>query len=927
MRNRLFSLALMLLAACGTEEESSEQHLARAKDFITASNYTSATIELQNALQLEGASAEARWLLGKIYLDAGDILTAEKELQHAQALGWTANDVRPALAKTLLGQGNFAAVLALESQDLNAQAAALLLSSQALAALSDRQPDKAHTLVAQALHKEPQLREAQLAQATIALHEGDPTDALTLTGAILAQAPDTGEAWWLKGQALLQQGKLEDARAAFDQSIAHSTIGFADRIARALISVQLEDYAAAQTDATKLLQQSPKDPAANYVQGLLDFHNKDYRKALSTLTLAEPAAGQFPLVLYYLSMGYLIDKNLPLAEQFANQFVATAPNDSNGRKLLAAILVLQNKVEDAQNMLRSVLEQNPDDVAALNIMANALLLDDQADIGMVMYARIAQLQPDWQFAPLRLEAALVTSDSGAAGPLTARAHDNAANYPQTDILSILRHLAKKDFPSAIEVATHYHIQDFESLAPFHVLGRVYLAAGQPADAEDVFKQALTREPGDPIANLSLAEMALQAGDKDAARQYYQTALDHHPDDLTTLLQLAALEAREKNAEAMIARLNQTIAAHPTVLEPRVRLASYYMDSGSPQKVDPVLAPLTALQRRSPGVLELTGLAQLAQKQNDSALATLQQLADAIPASAQAHYLLAMAASATGDPKKSKQQLLEAVQRDPKHVPALMNLARIARYDGDQAQFEQHLATLVALAPDAPDVLRLQALSAQASGDAVAALTLSQRAFKAAPTTQSVLELTALQKAAGSNEAARNTLQQWIKDHPTDVAVRLYLANELELGNDSAAAQVQYIAVLNQEPGNVIALNNLAWNLRLKNPGKALELIHSAISHAPNLPVLLDTLAVIESTNGDHQSARKTIQRARAALPDDATVRYHEAMITAALGDTAQAIAALEELLGHGVGQFTERAEAEGLLKALKGEAPTLPTPG
>ncbi len=918
MRTMVLTLALLALAACGFEE-SSETHLDRAKEYIETSDNEAAIIELQNTLKLNGASGEARWLLGKVYLELGEILAAEKELQHAQGLGWTEDDIRPAMARTLLAQGKFSEVLALDAKDLSPAAAALLLSSQTTAALSEKQTDKARELVALALHKEPQLLAAKLAEVSIAVQQGDATDALVKLEAILAGAPQTGEAWWLKGQALLQQGKLEDARAAFDQSIAQSTIGIADRIARALVSLQLKDYAAAQSDATELLKLSPKNAAANYIQGVLDFHNKDYRKAIRALTLAEPAAQQFPLALYYLTLSYLIEKDLALAERFGSQYVVLQPDDGRGRKVLATILVLQNKAKAAQDMLQPVLEQNPDDVAALNIMANALLLDDQADTGMVLYARIAQLQPDWRFVPLRLEAGLVTPDSvEETSQLTATTPDNTANFPQTDILAILNYLAKKDFSRAIERAKHYQVKDFENIAPYRVLGRVYFAAGQPTDAKDAFEQALKRKPADPAANLSLAEMAIAAGDLSAARRYYKAILDGHPDDLTTLLQLSALEAKEENAAAMVVWLNQAMQAHPAVLEPRLRLAGYYMISGSPDKVEPLFAKLTALQRRSPRVLEFTALAQLARRDNDNALVTLQQLVDANPASAQAHYLLAMGASEVGDQQKAKQELLEAIQRDAKHVLSLLGLARIAKGEGEQKLFEQYLATLVELAPDAPDVLRLRALLAQSKGNEVEALVLSQRAFKAAPSTQTVLELTALQKAAGRKEAARTTLQQWIKDHPKDVDTRLFLANDLALENDRTGAQAQYLAVLQQAPGSITALNNLAWNLRLENPQQALEYIRRASNLVPDQPDLLDTLAVIESLNGDHKSAQTTIQRALAARPGDLSMRYHEAMIAAARGDNAQAIAALEDLVTKDADEFPERADAAALLKKLKG---------
>ncbi len=158
-----------------------------------------------------------------------------------------------------------------------------------------------------------------------------------------------------------------------------------------------------------------------------------------------------------------------------------------------------------------------------------------------------------------------------------------------------------------------------------------------------------------------------------------------------------------------------------------------------------------------------------------------------PTSAQNHFLLAMAAGKTGDEKKARQELAEALRLDANHVPALLALARIAVSDGEKEQFAQYLATLVKLAPDAPDVLRLQALSEAQNGNAAEALVLAQRVFTLAPTTQALLELTAYQMAAGNDGDARVSLQQWIKDHPNDVAVRLALASDLERGNECAGS--------------------------------------------------------------------------------------------------------------------------------------------
>jgi cellulose synthase operon protein C len=916
MRHTVFMLILLALAACSGG--SKEQHLARARDYIAQSKFPSATSELQSALKMDAKSAEIRWLLGKVHLETGHAPEAEYELQQAQSLGWTRDDIRPAMAQALLAQGKFQEVIALDFRDLGATSAAQLLSSQALAAVSSQQLDKAQELAFLALRKDPQLLQAKLAVATILVNRGDVQNAVTLVDKILESNPENGAAWGLKGQVLRLQGKLDEARAAFDKSIAHSPMAFADRVARGLINLQLGEFAAAQEDATALLELSPDDPAANYIQGLLDFQNKQYRKAITALTLAEPAAEQFPLVRYYLGKGYLIENELDPAEQFAKLFAKDAPDHSGGRKLLAAILLQKNRLDEALDILQPVLDHDPDDLAALNIKANALLLKGQVDKGLVLYSLMQRLQSDWRVVPLRKEAVLVVSGPGnepvqvpGAGP------DATENFPQTDILLILQYLGNKDFKGAIEAAKSYQFRDIESVAPYAVLGRVYLAADKIMFATNTYMKALKREPADSAANQGLARAALAMHRPNTARKYYQAILASHESDLDTLLQLAALEEKQKNVSAMVAALEDATAAHRDALEPRLKLAEYYMGAGHPEKVAPLFAKLSALQQTAPRVLDLMSRAYVALQQYDSAQVSLQQLVDARPEVVQNRYLLATVATRTGDTQTAKQQLLEVVKRDPKHQPALIDLARITQGEGDQEQFKQYVAALVALAPDAPEVLRLRALAASAAGDHTEALELARRAYKLAPATPTLLQLTDCQKAAGYGTVARNTLQRWLATHPTDVDVRHALARDFELANNPVGAKAQYVAILAQQPNNTLALNRLALILRVNNPVQALATIRRALSVAPDQPDLLDTLAVIELQTGDYESAQHSLQRALQGSPGNLSMRYHQAQIDAARGEKARAIAILEELTAPQSNTFPEQAEAKKLLLSMK----------
>ena len=918
MRNLLLTLALAALVACG-KTVTSEEYLARAKNYIEASDYASATIELQNALKQDPGQAEARWLLGDLYFTGGETVAAEHEFLRAQEAGWSEDDILPALARVHLAQGEFEKVLALKYEGLSSAGAAALLSSQALAALAAEQPDRADELLKQAASKDPGSLEVTLARATMMIADENFTGALGVVDKALKLAPENDRAWRLKAQALLRLERLEEARDALDKSIELSRVAFADRVARALINLRFEDYEAARADAAVLLELYPSHPAANYVQGLLDYHDKNYLAAIKTLSLAEPIAQQYPLIYYYLGVAYQFEQDIDRSANFAKQFVALSPDSGPGWKLRAITLIQAGDAAQAHAVLRPLVAAAPNDKEALNIMANALLLDDQAYAGLVIYTRIRRLDPDWSFVPLRREAKLVTGGSGEVGggaPGIDASGD--ANFPQTDILKIMEHLERKDFPAAIEAAKSYQFRHVESLSPYHVLGKIYLAAGQPENAREAFEKALKREPGDPFSRLNLAQLALQSDNPAASREHYQAILEHEPDHLGALMQLAALEARENNQKDVQKWLEQAIKAHPEALVPRLGLARYYLATGRPGSVSALFSQVDPQQRKSPGVMEVYGLALVAQERFSDAIAEFEQLVAAAPDSAKSHYLLAAAVSGAGDTERSRAELNEALRLDEKHVPSLLSLAKIAGAEGDKDALQGYLERLVELAPDSLDVIRLQASVARMNGDDDAAADHAKRAFTLAPSSQTAIDLAYLQWSAGRETEARAQLETWIAQNPGDIAVRMALANRLQEESDIPAAVAQYRAILEIQPGNPVALNNLAWSLKDTDPKRALEYIKRAVSVAPENASILDTYAVIQHVNGDNKGARSSVQKALAGDPGQPSIKYHAAMIHAALGEREKAIGILQAITAAGAAEFPERTEAAALLRKLGG---------
>lgn len=815
MPKLVFALLLVVLVSC-SKELTSDQYLANAVTHFAEGEYEAALIELKNVLQREPGQPQARCLLGKIYLENGSLLDAEKELVRARELGCAADVTSPLLADTLLSQGKFEEVLMLDSAELKPDAMARLLSLQTIAALSTGDQDLAEELVSLAESSAPDAVDTQLARARLLVLDGSSEAALAAIRKVLEIAPENDDAWRLRGHTLWRLLRLPEARTAFDNAITHTKHPVADYVSRGLINILMEDFSRAQKDAEALAEVAQHHPGSSYISGLLLFRAGQYRDAITTLSLGEAAAAKYPLMLFYMSIAHVIDGDPAVAETYALKYVKLVPDSIEGRKLLGLLLLQRGVGGQVAAVLQPVLDHNPNDLGALHLSANALLIDDRADLALFTYDWIGRVYPALSLADLPLTTGLLTKRQ-AMGATAALQNSlkPSPKFPREDVLSVLAALKQQDFDEAIEAAKSYKFRDLTGIAPYNVLGNVYLAAGDAREARKTFRQALKRAPGNPSASLNLAQIERKMNELKKERKLYQEVLTVHTGHLPAMLRLAVLEGREGDNAEMVDRLKEAIDIHEDALEPRLGLAQYYHDSGKPEKVVEIFASLPSLQKRSSRVREMIINSYLKQ------------------------------------------------------------------------------------------------------GKLKEALAYSRKAYADDPNTQTLLGLVAILKNAKQDAVARERLVQWLSANPADIIARLRLAEELDVIASPEATE-QYREVLQREPQNLVALNNLAWNTRNEDPAGALTHIRKAADIAPDNGVVQDTLAVVEHLNGNNEEAIKHIGRALKNEPTNSSMRFHQAMINAALGKTKEAVATLRVLMWIPPEELPERAQVEKLLATLEG---------
>jgi Flp pilus assembly protein TadD len=113
-----------------------------------------------------------------------------------------------------------------------------------------------------------------------------------------------------------------------------------------------------------------------------------------------------------------------------------------------------------------------------------------------------------------------------------------------------------------------------------------------------------------------------------------------------------------------------------------------------------------------------------------------------------------------------------------------------------------------------------------------------------------------------------------------------LAQLEEQGGDDEAAIPRYRRVLELQPGNVVALNNLAFALAVRHnaAAEALRFAKQAATVAPRSASVLDTLGWIEHLLGNDAEAASLLGQALQLESSQAEIRLHAAIAYAAIGN-------------------------------------------
>lgn len=202
------------------------------------------------------------------------------------------------------------------------------------------------------------------------------------------------------------------------------------------------------------------------------------------------------------------------------------------------------------------------------------------------------------------------------------------------------------------------------------LGRVHMAAGDPAAALACHEKALALDPDQPENRLHYAYALERAGDDEAAIGAYHAYLSRMPDDVYAVRALVRLLERRDDHDAALAHLDRILELVPDDVEARFQRGYVHYCRGDPDKA---LSDLRLVTRAAPNRASawhlMAGCLLRAGRQHDAVEAET-RATELDPGCAECWLILAHALYQRGEMGKALAAVQEACALDPGDQRAL-----------------------------------------------------------------------------------------------------------------------------------------------------------------------------------------------------------------------------------------------------------------
>lgn len=896
-----------------------------------SSDFEETIIHLKNSLKDDVNHIPSRILLAETLLELGNGAAAETELLDLQAEGVDLNRLVTLIAKSLILQNKYDEALEVANvgyRGRDVESDILFLRGQSYLGLNQiKLADNAFT---DALSISPSHQKAILGKAQIAVSKNNLELAMRHIDKALEFIQQWPNAWIMK--SVVAQSTGDDAMAlnAITRALEISPNHLQARLSRASILFSQSDHKQALEDLDFILKEIPNEPRAKYLKAIINATTGDpvnSQKYMSEVLITLSSVPQQimennPIYLYLAGVTNFQYGNLEEAQGYLRNYLSQNEQDLDALELLATIALRQGDINSAKNILTKANLYFPNQPSILTKLGIVMMEQGSPEIAQRYFEQVTSISPNFTGAKLNL----------------ARSK-----------------MAEKKYDEAIEELVSVRMkstQSFDDIESYLLLIDAYLKVNKFENANNLSTELVSLYPKSGYFAQKHATVLGLSGDIEGSKVYLRRATKLSPDNITpqvSLARIAILEGKPRQALEIIDELHALYTDNVSLV---IELAEVYLALGEIEKSHQYFEKAFSLDTKREETAQKLVSSFMRQGLSSEAESILVDYTKRVPQASKSRLMLGDLYLIMNQPKKAVESLSSAISSMEDRIPAYISLSRayLALDDRERAVkslnkaiawSEERLEPYLALFPIVlsqndferaeqvifsinliqPEIALVELYAGRLSmvkEEFREAEKHFQNAHKKEPSSGAVLGLFHALNKQGRYKTAQKTVAKWLKSAPNDIVIELALAESFSLIGQPEKVIPFYDQLIKKYRRMPLVLNNAAnAYFIVGKKEEAHALANEAYNKAGENVAVIDTLAWIESRQGNHAAALSLFRDALVIDFNNPDIKYHLAMTLKKENRDVEAKKTLIEVLNNDR-EFSEREAAEALLKEWQG---------
>ena len=855
IRASLIATACITLIACGGK--SVEEHIAQAQQHIASGNNNTAIIELKSAIQTDPKNAQARFLLGKIYMQSNEFASAEKELTRARDLGYSAAEVIPLLSQAYQRNQTVVGLSILDtsavSNNTTAKAQVSFYKLQSFVEL-DKKPE-AYKLIEEIKVLDTDSIYKDLALVYTTILDNDAVGAELQLNNIRKEAPTNRDLLDMLARLYIVQNKRVEAVEVLGEYIKQSPDDLETLFSYTGLLIEVGEMEEAQIHAEKLLEISPNNPLLNQMQAVILASQDDHQGAFAAAEKSISLGNTNPVA--RLTAGFSAFKlnDFINANKHLSLIAANLPDDHPGLKMLAASQLQLGLSLQASQVLARVDKDASNNPQLYSKLGYELIQDGYIDEAKALIEKTESMSNSNQDLTRIGILKLSVNDLDGILDLEKAAKGAPEDVP-TQVILATAYLANRDYAKALTLSETWQQLMPDEPKAYVLEAEAAVATSDYARAQVALEKALQLAPDDPIPNMSLVRILARQKEYPAALARTKKVLALKPAFEPALMMYYVLkkemDPQQKEVNDIFAYLDKGIAVEPTAAM-YILKAIILNSEGQYDQALNVLAQPNAIDLDSSGYWQTKGQALVASDKVNSAQDHYTQWLNAFPNS----YDAVIGRLVVHDVKSEFVEGLALIKSKPMlrdQVPIkIMELQFLAQTNDTRAGRNLY-NTLSNEVKALLDVEAINAMLLLQESNPKAAVKPAQTAYEQRSNRRNLLTLLKALDGANRPADALVLLNKHVAAKPNDAVANLILA-ERSMKSTPQKSITIYTQIVEQQPTNFVALNNLAYLLYEQDAfAKAEGYAKQAMAIQPDNAAVVDTLAQIYNAQEQYDEA-------------------------------------------------------------------------